>query len=47
MELKRIYPIHCSGEKFGSFLKESYPWIYGDGKVGLKLISEGNYEIKR
>jgi 7,8-dihydropterin-6-yl-methyl-4-(beta-D-ribofuranosyl)aminobenzene 5'-phosphate synthase len=36
--LKKIYPIHCSGEKIRSFLEENYPEVYGGGRVGLKLI---------
>lgn len=35
--LKKIYPIHCSGEAFRNFVKENYPNLYGDGGVGLKV----------
>jgi len=40
--LKRIYPVHCSGEDFRNFLRENYPEVYGDGKVGLKVFFSGN-----
>jgi len=40
--LKRIYPIHCSGEDFRRFLRENYPEVYGDGRVGLKISFGGN-----
>jgi len=40
--LKRIYPVHCSGEDFREFLRENYPEVYGDGKVGLKVFFSGN-----
>ena len=40
--LKIIYPIHCSGEDFREFLRESYPEVYGDGRVGLKISFSGN-----
>jgi len=40
--LKRIYPIHCSGEDFRKFLRENYPEVYGDGRVGLKISFSGN-----
>jgi len=36
--LKKVYPIHCSGEKFRSYLKENYPEVYGDGRVGFKIL---------
>ena len=38
MGLKEIYPIHCSGERFREFLKENYPDVYRDGRVGLKFV---------
>ena len=40
--LKRIYPIHCSGEGFRKFLEENYPEVYEDGRVGLKISFSGN-----
>ena len=40
--MKRIYPIHCSGEDFRKFLRESYPEVYGDGRVGLNISFSGN-----
>jgi len=40
--LKRIYPIHCSGEGFRKFLRENYLEVYGDGMVGLKISFSGN-----
>jgi len=42
MGLKRIYPIHCSGEDLREFLRENYPEVYGDGRVGLKISFSGN-----
>ena len=42
MGLKKIYPIHCSGEGFREFLRENYPEVYGDGRVGLKISFGGN-----
>ena len=40
--LKRIYPVHCSGEDFREFLRENYPEVYGDGRVGVKISFSGN-----
>lgn len=36
--LKKIYPIHCSGDGIRRYISEKYPEIYGDGGVGLKII---------
>ena len=42
--LKRIYPIHCSGENFRNFLRENHPQVYGEGYVGLKISFKGERE---
>ena len=41
MGLKKIYPIHCSGDGIREYLSRTYPEIYGDGCIGLKLIFKG------
>ena len=35
--LRKVYPLHCSGEGFRRLFKEKYPKAYGDGHVGLML----------
>jgi len=35
--VKKIYPMHCSGNKIREILMKNYPEIYGDGHVGLIL----------
>ncbi len=45
MGLKEIYPMHCSGEGIRTLLRQDYPDIYGDGKVGMKLIFDGSSEL--
>ena len=35
--LKKVYPIHCSGEGFRRLFEEEYHEAYGDGHVGLML----------
>ena len=32
--LRRVYPLHCSGEGFRRLFEEEYPEAYGDGHVG-------------
>jgi len=44
MELKKVYSIHCTGEEFRSYVKENFPGIYGNGRVGLKLTFNSNCE---
>ena len=38
--VKKIYPLHCSGDCIRNYLKNTYPDVYGDGGVGLKVIIE-------
>jgi len=33
--VKKIFPIHCSGEKTREYIKTNYPEIYGDGGAGM------------
>jgi len=35
--VKKICPIHCSGDKIREILANNYPEVYGDGHVGLVL----------
>jgi len=35
--VKKIYPIHCSGQKIRDLLQREYPELYGDGHVGMVL----------
>jgi len=35
--VKRVYPIHCSGEEVREYLAEYYGKAYGDGGVGLEI----------
>jgi len=37
MGIKKIYPIHCSGESIRKYLENNYPKKYGDGRVGLRI----------
>lgn len=37
LDVKKIYPMHCSGDRIREILKEEYPEAYGDGHVGLVL----------
>jgi len=40
--VKKICPIHCSGDGIREILANNYPEVYGDGHVGLVLkISSG------
>ena len=36
--VKRVYPIHCSGDLIRELMKSEYPEIYGDGHVGTTLV---------
>ena len=36
--IRRVYPIHCSGDLIRELMKSEYPEIYGDGHVGLVLV---------
>ena len=38
--VKKVYPIHCSGDYIRNYLKTNYPDIYGDGGVGMELVFE-------
>ena len=38
--VKKIYPLHCSGDYIRNYLKNTYPDVYGDGGVGLKVVIE-------
>lgn len=40
--VKKIYPMHCSGDRIREILREEYPEVYGDGHVGLVLEIGGN-----
>ncbi len=42
MEVRKIYPIHCSGDYIRYYLASNYPAIYGDGGVGLKIVVRSN-----
>ena len=35
--VKKIFPIHCSGDGFRQYMVENYPQYYGQGNVGLQL----------
>jgi len=35
--VKKIFPIHCSGDVFRQYMAEHYPQQYGQGNVGLQL----------
>jgi len=35
--VKKICPIHCSGDRIREILANNYPEVYGDGHVGLVL----------
>mgnify|MGYP000079445889 FL=1 len=35
--VKKICPIHCSGDRIREILANNYPEVYGDGHVGLIL----------
>ncbi|RLG60398.1 MBL fold metallo-hydrolase [Candidatus Geothermarchaeota archaeon] len=36
--VRRIFPIHCSGERIRDLLRTKWSEYYGDGHVGLKLM---------
>ncbi len=35
--IKKIYPIHCSGDAIREYLRKNFPETYGNGHVGLVL----------
>lgn len=35
--IKKIFPIHCSGDLFREYMSEHYPRQYGKGNVGFQL----------
>ena len=45
--VKKVYPIHCSGDLIRKLMKSEYPEIYGDGHVGLVLIFNAVGALKK
>lgn len=42
MGVRKIYPIHCSGDYIRHYLAVNYPAIYGDGGVGMRVVIESS-----
>ena len=37
LNVKKIYPIHCSGDLFRQYMKDNYPLNYGLAQVGFQM----------
>jgi len=36
--VRKIYPLHCSGDGIREYVAEHYADIYGGGGVGLEVV---------